>query len=190
MNSFFSEDELKELGLKEIGMNVLISKKTSIYGAENICIGDNVRIDDFCILSGKIRIKNYVHISAGVYLYGGESGIEIEDFAGISSKTTIYAVSDDFSGEFLVGSLIPYEYRNVISKKVFIRSYVQLGAGNIVLPGVLIEEGVATGAGCVINKSLKSWTIYIGAPARKLKCRSKKVLDLGKELLEKGSENN
>lgn len=53
MNSFYTEAELKELGLKSFGKSVLLSKKVSIYGAKNISIGNNVRIDDFCILSGQ-----------------------------------------------------------------------------------------------------------------------------------------
>lgn len=60
MSNFYNEVELKNLGLKSYGENVLISKKCSIYGAENIEIGNNVRIDDFCILSGEIKIGNCV----------------------------------------------------------------------------------------------------------------------------------
>lgn len=45
--SFLSENELKAIGFKCYGSNVLISRKASIYGAANISIGDNVRIDDF-----------------------------------------------------------------------------------------------------------------------------------------------
>ena len=53
MNSFYSKEELKEIGFKKYGENVLISRKTSIYNPEKIIIGNNVRIDDFCILSRK-----------------------------------------------------------------------------------------------------------------------------------------
>lgn len=59
MDSFFSKEELQLLNIK-VGNNVKISRKSSIYGY-NIEIGDNVRIDDFCILSGKIRLGNYIH---------------------------------------------------------------------------------------------------------------------------------
>ncbi|HBS76832.1 MAG TPA: galactoside O-acetyltransferase, partial [Alphaproteobacteria bacterium] len=55
-SNFYSDTELQELGLKSYGKNVLISRKCSIYGAHNISVGDNVRIDDFCILSGNITI--------------------------------------------------------------------------------------------------------------------------------------
>ena len=64
MNSFYSPEELKSLGLKEYGENVFISRKCSIYGAENIRLGSHVRIDDFCVLSGKVELGNYVHIAA------------------------------------------------------------------------------------------------------------------------------
>ena len=71
MNSFYSPEELKSLGLKEYGENVLISRKCSSYGAENIRLGSHVRIDDFCVLSGKVELGNYVHIAASCLLYGG-----------------------------------------------------------------------------------------------------------------------
>jgi galactoside O-acetyltransferase len=67
-SNFYDESELKELGLKSFGRNVLISRKCSIYGGENMAFGNNVRIDDFCILSGEITIGNYCHIAAGVNL--------------------------------------------------------------------------------------------------------------------------
>jgi galactoside O-acetyltransferase len=190
MNSFYTEEELKTLGLKSYGKNVYISKKSSIYGANNISIGDNVRIDDFCILSGKIIIGNYIHISAGAYLYGGDAGILINDFAGISARALIYAISDDFSGEFLVGSMISDNYRKVISKKVIIEKYVQIGAGSIVLPGCIIQEGVAIGAGSMVNRNLNEWNIYIGTPAKKLKKRQKKIILLEKEFLNEMEKAN
>ena len=79
MSNFYSIDELKELGIKEFGEEVYISKKASIYSPQNLKIGSHVRIDDFCILSGKIEIGNYVHISAYVALYG-KYGIKIKCF--------------------------------------------------------------------------------------------------------------
>ena len=98
VNSFYTYEELQKMGLKELGENVLISRKASIYSPEHIKIGNNVRIDDFCILSGDIEIGNYVHIAAYVALYG-KNGIKIGNFCGCSARTTIYSATDDFSGE-------------------------------------------------------------------------------------------
>ena len=102
--SFLSKNELIALGLKNCGSNVKISRKASLYGVENISIGTNVRIDDFCILSGNITICNNVHIAAYSALYGASEGIEIHDFANISSRVGIYAISDDFSGMSMTNS--------------------------------------------------------------------------------------
>ena len=83
MNSFYTEKELKAIGFKKLGKNVLISKKASIYGANNMEIGNNVRIDDFCFLSGRIILGDYIHISAYSKKEEGKEGIEMEDFSGL-----------------------------------------------------------------------------------------------------------
>ena len=48
---FYTREQLEKIGFKSIGENVLISDKTSIYSPQNISIGNNVRIDDYCVLS-------------------------------------------------------------------------------------------------------------------------------------------
>ena len=105
MNSFYTVEELGKIGFKKLGKNVLISKKSSIYTPENISIGDNVRIDDFTILSGTIEIGNYVHISAFVALYG-KNGIKIGNYCGCSPRTTIFSATDDFSGDYMISPLV------------------------------------------------------------------------------------
>ena len=171
MNSFYTSEELEQLGLKSFGKNVLISRKASIYGANKIVIGNNVRIDDFCILSGNIKLGNYIHISACTLLFAGNSGIEIEDFSGVSSRCAIYAETDDYSGNFLTNPMIEEEFRNVTEEKVVLKKHVLIGTGSTILPGVEIAEGSSVGAMSLINKSLESWGIYVGIPCRKIKDR-------------------
>lgn len=179
MNSFYSEDELKKLNIGKLGNNVLISKKASIYGSESIKIGNNVRIDDFCILSGKIEIGDYVHISAYTSLFGGRTeGIVMDSYTTISSRCAIYALTDDYSGEYMTNSVIPTEYKNVCEKRVNIKRFAIIGSGCTVLPGVTIKEGVAVGAMSLINRDLEGWGVYIGIPCKKLKERSKNMLEL------------
>ena len=180
MNSFFNEEELKEIGFKKIGTNVKISKRASIYLPNKIEIGNNVRIDDFCLLSGNIVIKNNVHISAYTALYGG-GRIEIGNFSGCSARCTLISASDDFSGNYMVGVTIPDDYKNVDKGEIVLRDYVQLGANSVVMPNVIINEGTVTGAMTFVNKDLDKWGIYIGIPAKRIKDRSKNMLKLVKE---------
>jgi len=181
MNSFLSEEELKKLGIKKYGKNVLISRKASIYSPENIELGNNVRIDDFCILSGKIKIGNYVHISAYTALYG-RYGIEIDDFCGCSPRTILFSATDDFSGEYMISPMVPEEYCNIIGGKIKLCKFVQIGANSIVMPNVVIKEGTAVGASSLVKSDLEEWGIYAGIPIRKIKDRKKNILNLVKRL--------
>lgn len=183
MNSFYSEEELKEIGFKSIGNNVLLSRKCSIYGAQNISIGNNVRIDDFCILSGKIEIGNYIHVAAGSMLFAGDEGIILEDFSGLSSRCAVYAASEDYSGEALTNPTVPDEYRNVTGGTVVFKKHSIVGSGCTVLPNVIVGEGTSIGSMSLVNKSLDDWGIYIGIPCKRIKERSKHVLELEKDLL-------
>jgi acetyltransferase-like isoleucine patch superfamily enzyme len=168
ITSFYSQEELLSIGFSSVGNNVQISRKASIYGPENMSIGDNVRIDDFCILSGKITIGSNIHISAYVALYGA-GGIIMEDYTGISPRSTIYSAMDDFSGNYLIGPIHPTDYTNVQKGQVVIKKYSQIGTHSVIFPDVTIGEGSVIGAMTLVNKSLSGWGIYIGQPARLLK---------------------
>ena len=177
MNSCYEYEELSKIGLKSIGKNVLISKKVSIYGAEKISIGNHVRIDDFCVLSGKLNIHDYIHISAFCGLFSGDAGIELENYTTISSRCMIYAISDDYSGNAMTNPMIPERYRNVTCKEVIVRSHSIVGTSSVILPGVILAEGTAVGAMSLVNQSTQSWGIYAGIPVERIKERSIKLLD-------------
>lgn len=177
ITSFYTEDELKHLGLKKYGINVLISRKSSLYSPHLISLGDHVRIDDFTILSGNIIIGSYVHISAYVALYGSE-GIFISDYSGVSSRTTIYSAVDDFSGDFLIGPMYPSDKTHINGGSVYLKKYTQIGASCVIMPNIVIEEGVVVGAMSFVNKTMSAWTINAGIPCKKIKDRSQNLLKL------------
>lgn len=184
ISNFYSEDELVNLGFAKIGKNVLISRNASIYGEENIEIGNNVRIDDFCILSGKIKIGNYVHIAAHSAIFAGDIGVEMMDFSEISSRVTIYAISDSFSGEWLTNPTVPDEYRYIVKGKVILEKHVVVGAGSVILPSVRIGEGSAIGSMSLVNKTVEPWGMYVGIPCRFLKGRKRDLLGFEHELIQ------
>ena len=189
MTSFYSKKELNALGFKRIGKNVLISKKASFYGKSNISIGNSVRIDDFCILSGNITIGNYIHIAAYTALYGGKAGILIKDFANISSRVTVYSISDDYTGNTMTNPMIPEKYKNVDSKEVIIEKHVILGSSCVIMPGIILKEGSSFGAMSFINRSSEPWSVNVGIPFRKISDRSKNLLIQEKKFLEEFKDN-
>ncbi|MBU3112291.1 acyltransferase [Clostridium lacusfryxellense] len=189
MSSFYANEELKEIGFKTYGKNVLISRKSSIYSPEEISLGNNVRIDDFCILSGKINIGDYIHIAAYSALYGGVKGIVLEDFSNISSKVCIYAISDDYSGETMTNPMVSNDFKKIIGGKVVIKRHVIIGSGCVVLPNIILEEGSAFGALSLINKNSQKWSINAGIPSKKIKDRSENLLNLEQKFLERDDDN-
>lgn len=179
--SFYSESELKNMGFKRIGKNCLISRFSRFYGIENVELGDNVRIDDFCIFSGKINLGSFIHVSAHCLLYGSQ-GISLGDFSGLSPNTVIFSAMDDFSGKYLINPMVDKQYTNVTGGSVIIEKYVQLGVNTVVFPNLNIGEGVVTGALTLVNNSLDSWYIYVGTPAKPLRKRKKVLLKYIKEI--------
>lgn len=183
MTSFYSEEELRNLGLNSYGKNVKLSRHACLYGVDKISIGNNVRIDDFCILSGKIQLGNNIHVAAYSALYGGTDGIVIEDFANLSSRVTVYSVSDDYSGETMTNPTIPDKYKNVQSAPVCIGRHSIIGSNAVILPGVSVSEGSSFGSFSFINHDSEPWSINVGIPFKKIKDRSKNLLQLEKEYL-------
>ncbi len=182
--AYLTTEQLKEIGFKRLGKNVKISDKASIYNPENIEIDDYSRIDDFCVLSGKLKIGKYVHIAPQCLVAGGDEGITFSDFCGLAYQGQIFTQSDDYTGLNLTNPNIPSKYTKIFKKKVFLGKHVIIGAGSMVFPGVHIAEGCSVGAMTLVNKSTEAWGIYVGNPAKRIKERKQDLLELENLFLE------
>ena len=176
IDPYYSKKELQEMGFKSLGRQVLISRTCRIYSPERISLGSHVLIDDFTIMNGEITVGSYVHISSNCELYAGQAGIVMEDFSGLSSRCTLYATSDDYSGACLTNPTIPAAFRRETEAPVHLKKHVILGSGCVVLPGVTVEEGCAVGSMSLVSRSTESWGVYGGIPARRLKDRKRDLL--------------
>lgn len=176
--SFYSQQELLEIGFRSVGNGARISRRASIFNAGAISIGQNVRVDDYCVLAGgtTLTIGSHVHLACYCGLFAG-SGIVLEDFSGLSAHVLVYSESDDYSGESLTNPNIPAQYKPGMTKgKVTIGRHVIIGARSTILPGIEIGEGAAVGAHSLVTKNCQAWWIYFGVPARKLRRRHQKLL--------------
>lgn len=135
-------------------------------------------------MSGRITLGSYIHVAAYSALYGGDQGIFIEDFANISSRVSIYSISDDYSGETMTNPMVPEKYKHVTSEQVRIEKHSLIGSGSIVMPGVTIREGSSFGAFSFIKNDSNEWSINAGIPSKELKKRSMRALVLEQKLLE------
>ena len=173
------------MGFASVGENVMISDKVSFYNCNNISIGNNVRIDDFCVLSagvGGITIGSYIHIAVFCSLMGAGK-ITLSDFSGLSSRVAIYSSSDDFSGRWMTNPTIPSQFTGVDHRDVFIGRHAIIGTGSVILPGAVIEDGVSIGALSLVNKRCEAFGIYLGSPAKRVAERKSNFLELEKQFL-------
>lgn len=180
-----SQESLTTMGFAFVGRNVRISDRASFYGASRISLGDDVRIDDFCVLSageGGISIGRNVHVAVYSSLIGA-GRIEIRDFANISSRVSIYSSNDDYSGEWMTNPTVPLEYTNVSNAPVLIGNHAIIGSGCVVLPGVTIGDGAAIGSLSMVNVDCEPFTVYGGVPAKRIKERNRALLDVADDFL-------
>ncbi len=183
---FYSQQDLDSMGFAYLGENVKLSRKASIYNPQKISIGNFTRIDDYSVISageGGIKIGCHVHIAVFCSLIG-KGKITINDFANLSGRVSIYSSNDDYSGDYMTNPTINEKYTNVFSAPVFIGKHVIIGAGTIVLPGVVLGEGASIGSLSLINKDCSEFTIYAGVPAKRLKNRFRNLLEKEKLFLQ------
>jgi galactoside O-acetyltransferase len=162
-----------------------------ILNPARVTIGDQTRIDAFCLISGfgaGVSIGRNVHIAAGVYIFGG-GGVVIEDFAGVSSRSVIYSTNDDYSGEHLTGPTLPPEFTEITVAPVRIGRHAVVGAGSVVLPGVTFGEGSICGALSLIKRDVSPFTMVAGTPAKVVKERSRRLLQMEGEFLRRERED-
>lgn len=180
---YLTDEQLQRIGFKSLGKEVKISERASIYNADQIEINDYSRIDDFCVISGKVKIGRNVHITPQCLVAGGEKGIVFSDFSAIAYGVKVFSQSDDYSGLFMTNPTVPPEFTRVTKREVVIGRHVIVGANTIILPGTKILDGVSIGASSVVQGRLIEWSVYSGSPAILLRKRSRNLLNLEEKYL-------
>ena len=175
----YSIEELKQMGIQVHGNNIKISKFVNIYNPKNLILHDNIRIDDFTIISckGIVEIFNYVHIGAHCFV-SSATKIVFGNYSCISPGVKLFGACDDFSGEFMTNPVVPSEFLNVTTGDIIFESHALVGSNSVVLPNVVLAEGTAIASLSLVKKNTERWTIYGGIPIKKIKERSNNCKEL------------
>lgn len=181
-----TRDELLDLGFRHIGEGVRVSTGATFYRPENMSIGDHSRIDDQAMLTagpeGSIDIGHHVYIGPACII---ESPLRATfgDFSTLAGRVTIYGASDDYLGSTLTNPTVPPELRGLQNSPIRIGRHAIVGAHSVVLPGGDVGEGVAVGAMSLVNRPLDPFGVYVGTPVRRLRDRSRHVLELERRVI-------
>ena len=164
MNDYFSVARLTKIGFKRVGKNCKISKYTRVYNG-NICVGNNVRIDDDVILKGNINIGSNVHLGRGCTLSGGRKGIYIGDFSAFSNYVQIFSVSDDYLADAIPAATLNKKellknYCALYESKIIIGKACLFGTMCTILPGSNVGDFSSFAAYSIIYKKMSSGIFY------------------------------
>ena len=114
-------------------------------------IGVDCNISDHTYVEGGVIIGDRVTVKSGVYLW---DGLRIEDDVFIGPQAT-------FSNDPFPRSRQPFEAVGTTVKRG-----ASIGAGAVLLPGVVIGERAMVGAGAVVTGDVPSDVVVVGNPAR------------------------
>src|ERR1700704_2816511 len=158
---------LYPLLLGSCGRNVIFGQNVVLRHPHKIHIGDNVVIDDNCLLDAKgesnrgIRIGNRVFVGRNTILSCKNGDIEIADGANIGFNCEVFSASRVRIGRqtlvaayvYLVGGDHDFRDRAVAvldqtrrSAGIAVGDGVWLGAGSMILDGVTIGDRAIVGA--------------------------------------------
>ncbi len=188
----FLRNRLYPLLLGKAGKNVNFGINVVLRHPHKIYIGDNVVIDDNCVLDAKgtdnkgITIGNGVFIGRNTILYCKNGDIELDDNVNIGFNSQIFSGSSVKVGTnvliaaycFLIGgghdfmqTDIPVLNQSKSSKGIIIKENVWLGAGVKVLDGLVVDRDSIVGTGAVVIKDVPPFEIVAGVPAKPIRSR-------------------
>src|SRR3989344_3756475 len=140
------------------GENLYLGIGARIFAPVNLVIGDNVYIGKYSIIECDGKIGNNVLIASNVGLVGRRD----HDFKEI--EKSIREAS-------WIGNDLNNKGRTL---KLVIEDDCWIGYGAIILTGVKIGRGAIIGAGSVVTKDVKPYSIVLGNPAKKIGMRFSK----------------
>ncbi len=174
--------------LGRCGRNVVFGQNVVVRHPHKIRIGDNVVIDDNCLLDAKGDANRGITIGGGVFIGRNtilsckNGDIEIGDEANLGFNCEVFSASRVTIGArtllaayaYLVGgdheasgtgSVLEQSRR---SQGIQVGEGAWLGAGVTVLDGVDIGDRAIVGAGAVVRSAVPAGATAVGIPARVL----------------------
>ena len=180
---YLSKRELSKLNFVSLGNGVQISERASLHKTELMVIEEKSRIDDFCAISGNVRIGRNVHIAVHCSITASRESAIFEDFSGLAMGCHVFTSSDDYSGKSMTNPTVPIQFKDIKHGSVRLGRHVIVGASSVVFPGVNIADGCSVGSLSMVTKSTDPWGVYAGVPATRVRERSKDLLLLEQEYL-------
>ena len=127
-------------------------------------LGKNVWIHPSAQVMGRVILKDYANIWAGVVLRADINEIVVGKYSNIQDLSIMHLESERgcYVGDYCVVG------HRVILHACTVGNGVLVGMGAIILNGAVIGDGALIGAGALVTEGtrVKAGSLYLGAPAR------------------------
>jgi acetyltransferase-like isoleucine patch superfamily enzyme len=169
------------------GRGVIFGQNVVLRHPHKIRIGNNVVIDDNCLLDAKgddnrgITVGNGVFVGRNSILSCKNGDIDLEDGVNVGFNCELFSASRVrvgrdtllaaycyvIGGDHEVGSAaVAVGAQPRRSRGVAVGAGAWLGAGAKILDGVAIGDSAIVGAGAVVREDVPARAIAVGVPAR------------------------
>jgi acetyltransferase-like isoleucine patch superfamily enzyme len=178
------------------GRNVIFGQNVVLRHPHKIRIGDDVVIDDNCLLDAKGTTNQGITIGSGVFvgrnsiLSCKDGDITLGDRANVGFNCELFSASRVTIGKdtliaaycYVIGGdhdvtdpSRPVLEQGRRSKGIIVGDGAWLGAGAKILDGVTIGDRAIVGAGSVVRQPVPDGAVAVGVPARVIPDRQPEV---------------
>lgn len=154
--------------LKKVGSAFFPDYFLKIKNGKNIVIGCNFSTNGVVRLyadSGEIIIGDYNSYNSNVFIGASGGKVFIGNNVLIGPNTVLRASDHKFNKDQLIRN------QGHVSGTIVIENDVWIGANVVILKDVIIRTGSVIGAGSVVTKSTKEYSINVGVPAKQISLR-------------------
>lgn len=117
------------------------------------------------VQSDRLTVGSHFGINSGSYV-NAIGGVTIGNYVLIGSNVTIS------SGQHPIEGMEPPVFaRPAIPKPIVIEDDVWIGAGAVIMPGIILRKGTVIGANAVVTKDTPAYAVMVGAPAKMIRSR-------------------
>lgn len=179
--------------LGRCGRGVVFGCGVVLRHPHKIFIGDNVVIDDHCVLDAKGQGNRGIELGNGVFIgrntilsckngdivlkEGANLGFNCEIFSGGATVTVgrnvmmaAYSYLIGGGHEATSTEVSPLEQARTATG-ISVGDGAWIGAGALILDGVNLGEQAIVGAGAVVTKTVEDFAVVAGVPARFVRSR-------------------
>lgn len=190
---FYLRKKLYPLLFKKVGQGLIIGRNVVLRHPANIILGDNVTIDDNCLIDARgagnegVILEDQVIINRNCVIQAKAGPIRLGRRTSIGSNSVIISMDGVEVGEavlFAGGCCISagsYHFDEtsepIMDQGCFTKGPIRVGSNSwlgtnvTILDGVTIGTGSVIGAGAIVNKNIADYAIAVGIPARVIKNR-------------------